>query len=554
MTDSINNYKISFLGGLGEIGKNCAVVQFEDKLLIVDCGIMFPTEEMPGVDLVIPDFSSILESGCEISGVVITHGHEDHIGALGYLLAQTPLKIYGSSLALKISAFRVNELGLKSRATFYEVSDLERLSIGPFDVEFIPVTHSVPHSFAVAIHTEMGAIIHTGDFKLDLYPTDERRTNLSRFGEISRTETVRLLLADSTNADKSGVTESESTVGVELDKIFSDRSDSRIITACFASHLHRIEQIINVANSHGRRVKILGKSMSRNIKVACDLNVIDIPKNILIETDDIDKLDDSKLCIICTGSQGEPLAALSQLAFGQYRSVSIKNGDTVILSSHPIPGNERSVSKVINALGVKGADVYHSMMSSVHVSGHARSHEISTLISIVKPKAYIPVHGEHRHLKANASIAQKMGVSQVLVCLDGDVVELTEQDLKVVGKVDSSYVFVDGILDDVDSNLLHERKTLALDGIVIAIVVIDPVSKRLIHPTKVITRGWVDSVEGDNLIEKAGSVVDDFLLDLPKNPSLDKSQLSDEIRILVSRFVRSNTKRKPTVVPVIIGI
>jgi ribonuclease J len=546
------NYKISFLGGLGEIGKNCAVVKYLNKLLIIDCGIMFPTEEMPGVDLVIPDFSSILESDCEISGVVITHGHEDHIGALGYLLAQTPLKISGSSLALKIAAFRVNELGLKSRATFYEVTDLERLDIGPFDVEFIPVTHSVPHSFAVALHTEMGAIIHTGDFKLDQYPMDGRRTNLSRFGEISETESVRLLLADSTNADKSGVTDSESSVGSELDKIFAAQGNSRIITACFASHLHRIEQIIQVANLHGRKVKILGKSMSRNIKVACDLKVIDIPKNALVDTDDIDKIDDSKLCIICTGSQGEPLAALSQLAYGQYRSVSIKKGDTVILSSHPIPGNERSVSNVINALGLKGAEVFHSMMSNV--SGHARSYELSTMISTVKPKAYIPVHGEYRHLKANESIAKKMAVEQVVLCLDGDVVEITANEVKIVDKVESSYVFVDGILDDVDVELLHERKTLALDGIVIVIVVLDPVSNRLMHPTKVITRGWVDSVEGDDLIDKAGKLVDDFLLDLPKGPNIRKNQVADEIRALVSRFVRSNTRRKPTVVPVIIGI
>jgi ribonuclease J len=553
--DLTGNFKISFLGGLGEIGKNCAVIEHKNKLLIVDCGVMFPTEEMPGVDLVIPDFSSILESKSSVAGVVITHGHEDHIGALSYLLESIPLDIYGSKLSLKIAGFRINEAGLKNKANLIEVSDMERRSIGPFDVEFVPVTHSVPHSFAIVLHTAIGAIIHTGDFKLDYFPLDNRRTNLSRFGEISQTEKVRLLLVDSTNADKTGITESESTVGPELDKIFAKESQNRVIAACFSSHLHRVEQIINTAYLYGRKTKILGKSMSRNIKAASDLKVISIPTDSLLVADKkIDQIEDGKLCIVCTGSQGEPLAALSQLAYGQYRSVSIKKNDAIILSSHPIPGNERSVSKVINLLEQRGAKVYHSLTTNVHVSGHARSSEIASLISIIKPEAYIPVHGEFRHLNANSKIAKNMGVKDVLMCLDGDVVEISDKDIKIIDKVEAQYVFVDGSLDDVDSNLLKERTSLSQNGIVIVIVTVDSVTKKKLYPVKVVSKGWVDPFGNEDLTLQIEKLVEDYLIDLSKKQLLKEDQISKEIRELIIRFIKSKTKRKPIVIPVLIGV
>src|SRR3954464_4117087 len=403
MTDPV---RVVFLGGLGEIGRNCMAIEQQDRVLLIDCGLMFPDPDMHGIDLVLPDFTWLRENASRIEGVVATHGHEDHVGALHYLLRELSFPIFGSAITLGLARNRIEEAGFLGKTQLVVVADGERRKIGPFDVEFIPVTHSVPHAHAIAIHTPQGVILHTGDFKLDLTPVDGRRTDLARIGSIASNEGIRLLMADSTNAEEQGHAPSETKVGAVLRGLFAEQRGQRIITASFASHLHRIQQIADAAVAEGRVVATLGLSMKKNVRMGRDLGVVHIPNKSLGDIEAMDDLPPGKVCVISTGSQGEPMSALSLMAASESRWLQLTPEDTVILSSHPIPGNEMSVSKVIDGLVRLGVQVVHSGIDDVHATGHAKQEELKTVLSVVRPDYFIPVHGEYRHLVAHAELAR----------------------------------------------------------------------------------------------------------------------------------------------------
>ncbi|MFM7046220.1 MAG: ribonuclease J, partial [Ilumatobacteraceae bacterium] len=433
--------RLVFLGGLGEIGRNCmALVHGEgqgERVLLIDCGLMFPDPDMHGIDLVLPDFTWLREKAERIVGCVATHGHEDHVGGLHFLLRELSFPIYGSRVTLGLARHRIEEAGLLGKTDLIAVADGERRMIGPFDVEFIPVTHSVPHAHAIAVHTEQGVVLHSGDFKLDLTPVDGRRTDLARIGAIASTTGIRVLLADSTNAEEHGHAPSETSVGAVLRQLFAEHAGRRIITASFASHLHRIQQIIDAAIASGRVVATLGLSMKKNVRMGRELGVLSVPDASLVDIDDIDRYPPERVCVISTGSQGEPMSALALLARGENKWVKVGEHDTVILSSHAIPGNEGNVNRVIDGLLRAGVEVVHSGIADVHATGHAQADELKTYLNITSPEWYVPIHGEYRHLVANAKLGTTMGVprDRVLLCADGDVLELSDDGLAATGRV-----------------------------------------------------------------------------------------------------------------------
>lgn len=435
--------RIAFLGGLGEIGRNCMAIEQDKKILLIDCGLMFPkAEHGDDVDVIIPDFTWLLERKDRIVGCVATHGHEDHVGALQYLLQDASFPLYGSPLTLGLARNRIAEARLTDKTRFIEVNDNDRLKIGPFEVEFIPVTHSVPHAHAIALHTSQGVIVHSGDFKIDLTPVDHRRTDLARLGSLSSNEGIRLLMLDSTNAGERGHAPSESDVGVVLRAIFNEHRDKRIITASFASHIHRVQQIADAAIDSGRVVVPLGRSMINNIRLGRDLKVLTIPEKSLVNADSLDKYDDEEICIISTGSQGEAMSALTNLAKGDSRYVKVGESDVVIFSSHAIPGNEGNVNKVIDALLRRGATVVHSGIADVHATGHAQAEDLKTYLNVTEPQWFVPIHGEYRHMVANAELAKIMGVAprNILLCQDGDVIEIADDDIDFSGRIPAEFV------------------------------------------------------------------------------------------------------------------
>src|SRR5688500_8550814 len=424
---------ITFLGGLGEIGRNCMVLESEGQILLLDCGLMFPEAEHLGVDLILPDFTWLRENAGRVIGCILTHGHEDHAGGLSYLLRDLSFPIFGSALTLGLARNRIEESGLLKRTELITVHDGERRMIGPFDVEFIPVTHSVPHGFATAFHTPQGVILHSGDFKIDLTPVDGRLTDLARIGAIAKEHGLRLLLSDSTNALEAGHTPSESSVGEVLRDLFSQHADKRVIVTCFASHSQRVQQIAEAAFAHGRTIATLGRSMGKNVALAREMGLLHIPDAAIVDIEKVGDLAPERTCVISTGSQGEPMSALALMAAGENKWLQVGPGDAVILSSHAIPGNESAVSKVIDGLHRRGAEV----VSNVHVTGHAMQGELMTLLSITRPEYFVPVHGEYRHLSQHARLAVRMGVQQdkVLLAEDGDVVELTDAGVDFAGEV-----------------------------------------------------------------------------------------------------------------------
>ena len=432
-----SSVRVVFLGGLGEIGRNCACIEVDGRILVLDVGIMFPDPDMPGVDLVLPDFTYLRENADRVDGVILTHGHEDHTGGLAYLLRDFPVDVYGSELTLSLARSRVDEAGMASRATFIPVRDHERRRIGPCDVEFIPVTHSVPHAFATAFHTPQGIILHSGDFKIDLHPVDGRRTDLARMGALASDPGIRLLLADSTNAEEPGFTASESTVGATLEKVFLARPDRRFIVTCFASHIHRVQQVADAAIAGGRVVATLGRSMQKNVALARKLDLLHIPDSALVDIEDVDDYPPGRVCVISTGSQGEPMSALSRLATGENRFFKLHEDDVVVISAHPIPGNEWSVGRVIDSLHRLGVEVIHSGVENVHVSGHARQGELAMLMTVTQPEFFIPVHGEYRHMANHVRLAASMGIAgdRVLLCEDGDAVRLDDAGMRRDGTV-----------------------------------------------------------------------------------------------------------------------
>ncbi len=545
--------KIVFLGGLGEIGRNCMAIEQDDRVLLIDVGLMFPDADMHGIDLVLPDFTWLRENADRIEAVVATHGHEDHVGALQYLLRELSFPIYGSAVTLGLARHRIEEAGLLGRTELITVKDGERRMIGPFDVEFIPVTHSVPHAHAIALHTPQGVILHTGDFKLDLTPVDGRRTDLGRIGAIASTEGIRVLLADSTNAEEHGHAPSETSVGSVLNQLFTEQRGQRIITASFASHLHRIQQIADAAIATGRIVATLGLSIKKNVRMGRDLGVLKIPDDKLIDIDEIDQHAHDKVCIISTGSQGEPMSALALLARGENKWVKVGDRDTVILSSHAIPGNEGNVNRVIDGLLRAGVEVIHSGIADVHATGHAQADELKTYLSITRPEYYVPIHGEYRHLVANAKLGMLMGVARdhVLLCEDGDVLELTDDGLAGAGRVPAGYLYVDGIVGDVGQGVLRDRRMLAEEGVVVVVVTVDVGTGKVLTGPEIITRGWVYAPEAEDLLDEACDKVADAVESALAAGVRDVDSLERDVRRAAGKFVHDRTKRRPMIVPVV---
>jgi ribonuclease J len=547
---------ITFLGGLGEIGRNCMVFELEDQLLLLDCGLMFPDLEMLGIDLVLPDFTWLRENADRVIGCIATHGHEDHVGALSYILRELSFPVYGSALTLGLARNRIEEAGLLDRTELIPVADGERRMIGPFDVEFIPVTHSVPHGFATAFHTPQGVLLHTGDWKLDLTPVDNRLTDLTRMGAIAYESGIRLLLGDSTNADDHGHSRSERSVGAVLYDLFHEHEGRRIVIACFASHIHRVQQIADAAVAFGRKVATIGMSMKKNVRLAREMGLLQIPEHALVDIEDVGDLPDGQVCVISTGSQGEPMSALTRMASRDNRWLEVGPNDTVILSSHPIPGNEMSVSRVIDGLVRLGAKVVHSGIEDVHATGHAKQEEIKTLLSLVEPQWFVPVHGEYRHLVAHAELARTMGVhpERVLVCEDGDQLTVDDTGVHRGGQVPAGYLFVDGIVGDVGQGVLRDRRVLADEGVVVVVVTVALEDGAILTGPEVITRGWVYAPEAEELLDECAAVVAQALKEAfaeaaPTNPEIET--LQRVVRRAAGRFVNDRTRRKPMIVPVV---
>jgi len=548
--------RITFLGGLGEIGRNCACIETGGRIVVLDCGIMFPEPDMPGIDLVLPDFSFLRERVDDVEAVVLTHGHEDHIGGLAFLLRELSTTVYGSALTLGLARHRVEEAGLESRATFVEVRDGERRAIGPFDVEFIPVTHSVPHGFAICFHTPQGAILHSGDFKIDLTPVDGRLTDLARIGAIADGVGIRLLLSDSTNAEEPGFTETETAVGATLLRLFQARAGHRIVVTCFASHIHRVQQVVEAAVATGRKVATLGRSMAKNFELARRLGILELPDDVLVDVEHVDDMDPGSVCVVSTGSQGEPLSALALMAAGESKWLRLRDGDVVVISAHPIPGNEWAVGRVIDGLHRRGAEVIHTGVEPVHVSGHARQGELKTLLSVAGPEWFVPVHGEYRHLVNHVQLAVRMGVApdNAVLCEDGDSVVLGDKGLRRGDSVPSGFLYVDGTVGDVGHGVLRDRRMLAEEGVVVVVATVDPHAGEVVGPPEIITRGWVHAPEAEALLGEASAVVQSALEAALSDGVSDHETLRRHARKALGRLVGERTRRRPMIVPVVVTV
>jgi ribonuclease J len=546
--------RVSFLGGLGEIGRNCAVIEVDDRMVVLDCGIMFPDAEMPGIDLVLPDLSYLRDNAEKVEGVVLTHGHEDHTGGLAYLLRDLSVPVYGSALTLGLARNRVEEAGLADKASFIEVVDGERRTVGPFEVEFIPVTHSVPHGFATAFHTPQGIILHSGDFKLDLTPVDGRLTDLAHIGSLADNHGIRLLLSDSTNAEEPGFTDSESNVGATLRRLFAVQGGHRLVVTCFASHIHRVQQVIDAALACNRKVATLGRSMAKNVELARRLGLLTVPDDAFVDVEDIDKLDPGQICVVSTGSQGEPLSALSLMAAGESKWLKLRPGDVVVISAHPIPGNEWAVGRVIDRLHRRGAEVIHTGIEPVHVSGHARQGELQTLLAVAKPEWFIPVHGEYRHMIHHARLAVRMGVDEdkALLCEDGDSVVIADDGVWRGDDVPAGFLYVDGTVGDVGHGVLRDRRVLAEEGVVVVVATVDPHAAEVVSAPEIITRGWIHAPEAEELLEEASMVVRVSLEKALADGAVDQETLRRHARKALGKLVGDRTRRRPMIVPVVV--
>jgi ribonuclease J len=558
MSDQVSDVRIVFLGGLGEIGRNCFCLEVEGRILVVDCGLMFPDADMPGVDLVLPDFTYLRDNADRVDAVLVTHAHEDHVGGLAFLLRDVSVPIYGSALSLALARNRLDESGVLDRTELIPVADGERLRIGPIECQFVPVTHSVPHGFAIAFFTPAGTIVHTGDFKLDLTPVDGRRTDLALLGELARRDGgIRLLLSDSTNAERPGFTPSEGTVGTAMRGLFREHPDKRFIVTSFASHLHRVEQVTQAAVAHGRKVAFVGRSMVQNVALSRERAFIDIPAHAVIDIEETPKYAPGEICIVCTGSQGEPMSALSLMAAHEHKHVKVSPDDIVVISAHAIPGNESNVSRVIDALHRAGAEVVHDRTSPVHVSGHASQEELKFMLNLLSPDWFVPVHGEYRHLVHHARLAEEVGIDadHVLVCEDGDAVTITNDGADVERRaVPAGYMYVDGIVGDIGHGVLRDRRMLSEEGVVVVIVTVDSTTGEIVTGPEIVTRGWVYAPEADALIEDAKQVVRDSIAAAAQEGATDFDTMRRHARKSLARFIDERTRRRPAVIPVVMEV
>jgi ribonuclease J len=539
--------RVSFLGGLGEIGRNCAALEIDGKIALIDCGLMFPEEEMLGVDLVFPNWSWLNDRRADLVCVVLTHGHEDHIGALPYFLADINVPVFATKLTLELARGRVDELGVE--ADFRSVEPGQPTEIGPFRFQFINVTHSVPDACAVAFDTPEGLVLHSGDFKLDPTPIDNRPTDLPALAALGR-QGVRLLLSDSTNAERPGFVASERALADPIRDIIGS-AEGRVIAACFSSHIHRIQQIVDAGVAAGRKIAIFGRSLQRNTAAAEDLGRLRLPGEAMVDIVELLKLPSHEQLLVTTGSQGEPFAALSLMAQGRHKFVEISEGDTILLSATPIPGNETAVSRVINQLLRRGAKVIHGRNAEVHVSGHGNRDELLTLLHLIRPAAFVPVHGEYRHLVAHADLARLVGVPTVEICEDGDAVDL-DGDRTTVSRrvVPAGYVYLDGeSVGDVRA-VLRDRSHLADEGVVVLVVAVSPQTREIIYGPDLDSHGMMD--DPDTVLEKAAQAVRQALEERLGEDGSDTSVLGQVARQAAARVIKAETSRRPVILPVVL--
>lgn len=541
------------LGGLEQIGMNITAFEYEDSIIVVDCGLAFPEDDMLGIDLVIPDVTFLKDNIEKVKGFVITHGHEDHIGGLAYVLKEINLPIYATKLTMGIIENKLKEHNLLRSTRRKVVKQGQSINLGKFRIEFVKTNHSIQDASALAIYSPAGIVMHTGDFKVDYTPVFGDVIDLQRFAEIGK-KGVLALMSDSTNAERPGFTQSERTVGITFDHIFAEHSNSRILVATFASNVDRVQQIINSAYKYERKVVVEGRSMVNIISTASELGYLDIPEHTLIEIDQLKNYPPEKTVLITTGSQGESMAALSRMAADIHRKVTIQPGDTVIFSSNPIPGNEKSVSRVINELSIKGADV---IFQDAHVSGHACQEELKLIYSLIKPKFAIPAHGEYRHLKANAKIAESLGIAKdnIFLLRSGDVLELDDNGAKVVDKVQTGGILVDGLgVGDVGNVVLRDRQHLAEDGIMIVVLSLEKGSNQLLAGPDIVSRGFVYVKESESLMEEARQVLYDAVAKCLGGKHADWNKIKLVIRDTMNDFIWKRTKRRPMILPIIMEV
>ena len=547
--------KVIPLGGIGEIGKNITAIECEDEIIVIDCGIAFPDEEMYGVDLIIPDITYLINNKEKVKGFFITHGHEDHIGAIPYILKQLNVPVYGTKLVLGIIETKLKEHDLLETAELISIDPGSKVTFKNLSIEFIQSTHSIAESCCLSVKTPLGIIFHTGDFKIDLTPIDDKVIDLDRISTIGK-EGVLLLMADSTNVERSGYTMSEKSIGNTFNRIFRG-AKGRIIIATFASNIHRMQQIVNASIENNRRVAFSGRSMESISKLALELGYLYIPEDMIIEIDEIKNYNNENITIITTGSQGEPMAALARIAYGNHRKIKIEKDDLFIISASPIPGNDKLISKVINELFKKGVDVIYEDLEEVHVSGHAYREELKLMHRLIKPKYFMPVHGEYRHLKHHKDLAVTLGMSSknVFILERGDVLEINNEEARISGKVQSGTVLVDGLgVGDVGTLVLRDRKHLAQDGLVNIVVTIEKESYSIIAGPDIITRGFVYVKESEELINELKEIATEELQNCLDQKILEWYLIKANIKKALERYIYDKTKRRPTIIPIIMEI
>ena len=553
MASKKNKLRVFMLGGLQEVGKNMAVLEYGSDIIVVDCGVDFPDDDMLGVDLVIPDYSYLLRNKSKVRAVFLTHGHEDHIGSIPYFLRDFNVPIYGTRLTLGLVENKLKEHSL-TQTELVCVTPGETIKEGVFEVEFIHTTHSIADTVAFAIRTPVGVVVHTGDFKVDYTPINGGTIDLQRFAELGRSG-VLLLMCESTNVEQKGYTMSEKSVGVVLEGIFQQSANQRIMVATFSSHIYRIQQIFNSAVKHNRKVAVVGRSMTSTVKTAVELGYLEIPPHVQIEANELKNYTDEQIVIITTGSQGEPMSALSRMAAAEHKQVEIKPGDKIIISSSAIPGNEKTISKVINDLMRKGADVIYEGLMEVHVSGHAKQEELKLMHALTRPRFFMPIHGEYKHLKHHRDLAVSLGMAKedIFVLGNGDVLELTRESAKATGTVPSGQVMVDGLgVGDVGNVVLRDRKHLAQDGLTIVVVTIEEETGQIVAGPDIISRGFVYVREAETLMEEARNVVRAALMECDNlgEWSYVKSLIKDTLK----EFLWQKTKRSPMILPIIMEV